>query len=69
MSNLLKEFATDFNVTAEGHYFGFMGIKFDFQGAGYGDLALLLFNCITSNERDRLSRHVVSDFMDSKTGA
>jgi len=30
MSNLLKEFATDFNVTAEGHYFGFMGIKFDF---------------------------------------
>ena len=66
IASLQKEFAADFNVTLEGHMFGFMGLKYDLQGAGYGDLALLLFNCFTQGQRDRLSRNIVSDFNDSK---
>jgi hypothetical protein len=65
ISNLLKEMAPDFQVTAEGHLYGFLGLQYELQGGGYGDLALLLFNCISQGHRERLTRHVVSDFNES----
>lgn len=65
ISSLLREVSPDFHVTMDGHLYGFMGLKYELQGAGYGDLALLIFNCITQPICERLTRHVVSDFNES----
>ena len=65
LGEMLKEFASDFHVKLEGNFMGFLGLKYEIQGAGYADLILLLFNCITSHQRDRYADYIVSDFKDS----
>jgi hypothetical protein len=66
IANLLREFAQDFRIQVEGNMWGFVALKYDFQGAGYGDMALLLFNVLTMKHTDKLAERVVSDFMDAK---
>lgn len=62
IANLLREFAQDFRIQVEGSLIGFMGVKYDLQGAGYGDIALLLYNCLTMSHVDRMVNHVISDY-------
>lgn len=66
IANMMKEMDPNFNATAEGHLFGFVGLKYELSGAGYGDLALLLYNCITCSPRDRCVRLITSDFTDAQ---
>lgn len=47
VANLLQNFAPDFRATMEASLMNYIGIKYDLQGAGYGDLARLLYTCVT----------------------